>query len=107
MDTRELIISIRWKWKIQLGKSKFFLSLVSSAFDLGMECLFRSWKRSGEQYDDRVVEVVWDKERDTWELLRFRDDKREGNYKTVVTSIIKSIQHGVEAETVSHSLVLS
>ena len=30
--------------------------------------------------------------------MRFRDDKYEGNYKTVVTSIIKSIQHGVEAE---------
>lgn len=44
--------------------------------------------------------MVWEKERDTWKLLRFRDDKREGNYKTVVTSIIKSIQHGVEAETV-------
>lgn len=31
-------------------------------------------------------------------MLRFRDDKFEGNYKTVVQSIIKSIQHGVEAE---------
>lgn len=30
--------------------------------------------------------------------MRFRDDKYEGNYKTVVTSIIRSIQHGVEAE---------
>lgn len=34
-------------------------------------------------------------------MLRFRDDKYEGNYKTVVQSIIKSIQHGVEADTVS------
>lgn len=58
------------------------------------------WKASGEQYDDRVVEVVWDQHRDTWKMLRFRDDKREGNYKTVVTSIIKSIKHGVEAEQV-------
>ncbi|KDE04914.1 hypothetical protein MVLG_04671 [Microbotryum lychnidis-dioicae p1A1 Lamole] len=56
------------------------------------------WKASGEQYDDRVVEVVWDFERQTWRLLRFRDDKLEGNYKTVVSSIIKSIQHGVEEE---------
>ncbi|GAA5946212.1 hypothetical protein JCM10213_001642 [Rhodosporidiobolus nylandii] len=56
------------------------------------------WKASKEQYDDRVVEVVWDRERETWKMLRFRDDKFEGNYKTVVSSIIKSIQHGVEAE---------
>lgn len=56
------------------------------------------WKASGEQYDDRVVEVVWDKTRETWKFLRFRDDKFEGNYKSVVYSIIKSIQHGVEAE---------
>lgn len=58
----------------------------------------RRWKRSGEQYDDRVVEVVWDRTRETWRLLRFRDDKFEGNYKTVVSSIIRSIEHGVEAE---------
>lgn len=56
------------------------------------------WKASGEQFDDRVVEVVWDWSRSTWKFMRFRDDKYEGNYKTVVTSIIKSIQHGVEAE---------
>ncbi|GAA5914282.1 mRNA guanylyltransferase [Sporobolomyces salmoneus] len=59
---------------------------------------WEKWKASGEQYDDRVVEVVWDQHRNTWKMLRFRDDKREGNFKTVVTSIIKSIQHGVEAE---------
>ncbi|GAA5981407.1 hypothetical protein JCM5350_004050 [Sporobolomyces pararoseus] len=59
---------------------------------------WEKWKASGEQYDDRVVEVVWDKHRDTWKMLRFRDDKLEGNYKTVVTSIIQSIKHGVEAE---------
>ncbi|SCZ93553.1 BZ3500_MvSof-1268-A1-R1_Chr6-3g08735 [Microbotryum saponariae] len=59
---------------------------------------WEKWKASGEQYDDRVVEVVWDVERQTWRLLRFRDDKLEGNYKTVVSSIIKSIQHGVEEE---------
>lgn len=47
-----------------------------------------------------MIEVVWDKERESWKMLRFRDDKREGNYKDVVTSIIKSIQHGVEADAV-------
>ncbi|GAA5843155.1 hypothetical protein JCM11251_003947 [Rhodosporidiobolus azoricus] len=59
---------------------------------------WEEWKRSKEQYDDRVVEVVWDRPRETWKMLRFRDDKFEGNYKTVVASIIRSIEHGVEAE---------
>lgn len=58
------------------------------------------WKESREQYDDRVVEVVWDTRRQSWKMLRFRDDKHEGNYKTVVHSIIRSIEHGVEAEEV-------
>ncbi|EGU12639.1 mRNA-capping enzyme subunit alpha [Rhodotorula toruloides ATCC 204091] len=62
------------------------------------DATWEEWKASGEQYDDRVVEVVWDKTRETWKFLRFRDDKFEGNYKSVVYSIIKSIQHGVEAE---------
>lgn len=62
------------------------------------------WKKSGEQYDDRVVEVVWDKARQTWVMLRFRDDKREGNFHKVVTSILKSIEHGVEVdELVAHA----
>ncbi|KAK4058523.1 Dcp1p-Dcp2p decapping enzyme complex alpha subunit [Microbotryomycetes sp. JL221] len=59
---------------------------------------WEKWKESEEQYDDRIVEVVWDPQRQTWKMLRFRDDKPEGNYKTTVTSIIKSIQHGVEAD---------
>lgn len=62
---------------------------------------FGRMKESGVQYDDRVVEVVWDKERQTWKMLRFRDDKLDGNYKDVVASIVRSIQDGVEAEVVS------
>lgn len=36
----------------------------------------------------------------TWRILRFRDDKREGNFRTVVTKIIDSIRDGVEADQV-------
>lgn len=63
------------------------------------------WKRSGEQYDDRVVEVTWDKADERWVFMRFRDDKFEGNYKTVVESIIRSIKDGVEVEGVSRRIV--
>ncbi|KAM0754594.1 hypothetical protein T439DRAFT_321629 [Meredithblackwellia eburnea MCA 4105] len=59
---------------------------------------WEEWKKSGEQYDDRVVEVVWDPSRQTWQILRFRDDKREGNFHTVVYKILTSIEHGVESE---------
>ena len=60
------------------------------------------WKRSGEQYDNRVVECVWDFAKENWRILRFRDDKYEGNYKTVVLSILKSVQQRITADTVSH-----
>jgi len=53
-------------------------------------------KLSGEQIDDRVVEVHWDSERDRWRMMRFRDDKPHGNFRTVVNNIIQSIADGVE-----------
>jgi mRNA capping enzyme, C-terminal domain len=59
------------------------------------------WKRSGEQIDDRVIEVVWNPSLQTWCFLRFRDDKHEGNFHTVVRSILDSIRDGVEQEAVS------
>ena len=39
-------------------------------------------------------------------MMRFRDDKPNGNYKTVVESIIKSIADGVERDTVRSSTFL-
>lgn len=62
---------------------------------------WEAWKESGEQIDDRIIECVWDKDRQTWRKLRNRDDKTEGNFTTVVQSIIGSIKDGVEAEVVS------
>ncbi|GJJ12571.1 hypothetical protein Clacol_006814 [Clathrus columnatus] len=53
-------------------------------------------KTSGEQIDDRVIEVRWDIERLGWRMMRFRDDKPEGNHCSVVDKIVQSIIDGVE-----------
>ncbi|KIK59608.1 hypothetical protein GYMLUDRAFT_169447 [Collybiopsis luxurians FD-317 M1] len=60
------------------------------------------WERmkgSGEQFDDRIVEVHWDPVVNHWRMMRFRDDKPNGNHKTVVENIITSIADGVDKET--------
>jgi mRNA guanylyltransferase len=66
----------------------------------------RSWKASGEQFDDRVVEVTWDKAAQNWVYHRFRDDKDHGNHQSVVDKILESIRDGVEAEQVGNILQL-
>lgn len=58
-------------------------------------------KLSSIQYDDAIVEVTWSAERDTWVILRVRDDKLQGNHFKTVQSILKSIADGVEAPQVS------
>ncbi|KAH7906375.1 mRNA capping enzyme [Hygrophoropsis aurantiaca] len=55
-------------------------------------------KLSGEQFDDRIVEVHWDPSLSHWRLMRFRDDKPNGNFKGVVENIISSIADGVEKD---------
>ena len=60
----------------------------------------RRLKASGEQLDDRIVEVHWDAELNAWRMMRFRTDKPHGNHKSVVDAIIKSIADGVEKEQV-------
>ncbi|KAG8746946.1 Dcp1p-Dcp2p decapping enzyme complex alpha subunit [Ceratobasidium sp. 414] len=62
---------------------------------------WEAWKSSGEQYDDRVVEVTWDSVTQNWIWHRFRDDKEHGNHQSVVGSILESVQDGVEAEQAS------
>ncbi|TFY57978.1 hypothetical protein EVJ58_g6686 [Rhodofomes roseus] len=68
---------------------------------------WESLKRSGEQLDDRIVEVHWDPTRERWRMMRFRDDKPAGNYKTVVEAIIKSIADGVEKDQYTQLLARS
>ena len=58
-------------------------------------------KASGDQYDDRIVEVAWNVKQQNWRFLRFRDDKLTGNYISVVENIIESIQDGVEIDAVN------
>jgi len=55
-------------------------------------------KATGEQYDERIVEVHWDPSAECWRLMRFRDDKPNGNYHKVVEDVISSIRDGVEKE---------
>ncbi|KAI0093972.1 mRNA capping enzyme, catalytic domain-containing protein [Irpex rosettiformis] len=65
---------------------------------------WESMKASGEQMDDRIVEVHWDTSVKGWRMMRFRDDKPNGNHQSVVDNIIKSIADGVEKDNLlAHS----
>lgn len=57
-------------------------------------------KDSKLQYDDAIVEVTWSFARQTFQIMRIRDDKHHGNHKTVVTKILDSIRDGVEEDEV-------
>jgi mRNA guanylyltransferase len=58
-------------------------------------------KESGEQLDDRVIEVCWDTSRGRWRMMRIRDDKPNANHKSIMEKILISIGDGVEIEAVS------
>jgi len=56
------------------------------------------FKADGEQVDDRIVEVCWDLVGEHWRMMRFRDDKPQGNHRSVVDNVIQSIADGVEKD---------
>ena len=66
---------------------------------------FCRMKLSGEQFEDRIVEVHWDPAVEGWRMMRFRDDKPAGNHIKTVDCIIESIRDGVEKEVVSPTLL--
>lgn len=66
--------------------------------------IYSRMKMSGEQIDDRIVEVHWDAHSSHWRMMRFRDDKPQGNHRTVVENIIQTIIDGVEKESVRDGL---
>jgi len=66
----------------------------------------RRMKESGEQFDDRVIEVCWDAERSTWKYLRTRDDKPNANHKSIMEKIMVSIEDGVEIDAVSDVITI-
>ncbi|KZV90459.1 hypothetical protein EXIGLDRAFT_720319, partial [Exidia glandulosa HHB12029] len=62
------------------------------------EAEWADMKASNSQYDDRIVEVHWDFERQRWKFMRFRNDKRNGNHRSTVDGILNSIQDGVKED---------
>ncbi|KAK9722691.1 Dcp1p-Dcp2p decapping enzyme complex alpha subunit [Basidiobolus ranarum] len=60
------------------------------------------FRNNRTKLDGRIVEVTYDETHlppYKWKFLRFRDDKLHGNHNSVVEKIVKSIEDGVESET--------
>jgi mRNA guanylyltransferase len=61
---------------------------------------FHRLKLTGEQIDDRIVEVHWEPDHSRWRMMRFRDDKPNANHISTVEKVIQSIVDGVEKDAV-------
>ena len=88
----------------RVGKARFSVLDVSHPFSdlqwVMLPFVLYSLKATGEQIDDRIVEVYWETSENRWRMMRFRDDKPNGNHVSVVENIIQSIIDGVEKEDV-------
>nr|CAG8494986.1 5365_t:CDS:10 [Entrophospora candida] len=60
---------------------------------------WKMWIDSNEKLNERLVEVVCNPSSSSWQFLRFRDDKLQPNFSTVVDKILQSIKDGVDKET--------
>ncbi|KAF3938324.1 hypothetical protein ABW19_dt0209339 [Dactylella cylindrospora] len=54
-------------------------------------------KAMNVELDERIVECAMDEQK-RWRFKRFRDDKKDGNHISVVTSVMQSIEDGVSKE---------
>lgn len=55
-------------------------------------------KNLGEPLNGRIVECSKDQDTGTWKLLRFRDDKLNGNHISVIQKVLESISDSVKLE---------
>ncbi|CCE63367.1 hypothetical protein TPHA_0E02770 [Tetrapisispora phaffii CBS 4417] len=55
-------------------------------------------KALNEPLNGRIVECTKDPETDEWLMLRFRDDKLNGNHSSVVQNVLESINDSVKIE---------
>lgn len=58
---------------------------------------WKELKDLNEPLDERIVECNQDEDKN-WNLLRFRDDKSDGNFITVLQKVLKSIEDSVTKE---------
>lgn len=59
-------------------------------------------KALNEPLEERIVECCLDDNK-RWRLLRFRDDKRDANHSSTVTSVLQSIRDSVSKEDLIHA----
>ena len=52
----------------------------------------------GQPVNGRIVECAKNQETGEWSMLRFRDDKLNGNHTSVVQKVLESINDSVSIE---------
>ncbi|KAF9898658.1 Dcp1p-Dcp2p decapping enzyme complex alpha subunit, partial [Lobosporangium transversale] len=56
------------------------------------DALWEQWKSTSTQLQNRVVEVTYSPNDQSWRFFRFRDDKEHGNHSSVVRKVVESIR---------------